>query len=67
MQLLTQVYLLTSANKIYKNESTTCKQYIEELARFHNKVIENTNQQQNTQVNVDCSMFCTPGILQAAE
>ena len=52
---------------MYKNESTTCKQYIEELARFHNKVIENTNQQQNAQVNVDCSMFCTPGILQAAE
>ena len=56
--------MLSCTNDSLKNETLICKQYIEELALFHEKAVENSKNNLG-HVHADLSSFCAPGILDA--
>jgi len=56
--------MLSCTNSWLKNETHQCKQYVEELAVFHDKAVQNS-QHMLYSLSAELSMFCTPGISQA--
>ena len=64
VQLLTQVFMLSCAHPGLCDETHQCKQYVEELAVFHDKAVHNSTQIYGS-LSADLSMFCTPGISDA--
>ena len=64
MQLLTQVYMLSCTQPTLREQTVQCKQFVEELALFHNKAVQNS-QEISGSLNAELSMFCTPGISDA--
>ena len=64
VQLLTQVYMLSCTQTWLRDETHQCKQYVEELAVFHDKAVLNSNEIFGS-LSAELSMFCTPGISDA--
>uniref|UniRef100_A0A7M5WTZ7 Uncharacterized protein n=1 Tax=Clytia hemisphaerica TaxID=252671 RepID=A0A7M5WTZ7_9CNID len=61
VQMLSQVYMLSCTHSWLRNETHQCKQYIEELATFHDKAVQNSQDYLGS-LSPELSMFCTPGI-----
>ena len=64
VQLLTQVYMLSCTHTWLREETNQCRQYVGELAVFHDKAVQNSNEVYGS-LSAELSMFCTPGISDA--
>ena len=53
--------MLSCGHAGLRNETHQCKQYVEELAVFHDKAVHNSSQIYGS-LSADLSLFCTPGI-----